>query len=239
LSRTGTAEPASPGDNDRNGCGRSHCTASHQRDNSDYLPQRNDGASACRCCTGRYEADRRRATDGAPVPNDVFFSIYRQSLTTSTLRRGHGFTSTSAVVASVEKKPPNICERSPVPDEPSRSREARAEAPTSALCITTAQSRIRRYRVEPELLRMESGYSRAGTTDVDVQVNLKIACGTVNTRTSKTRSETPSSNPTLTWSGDGLPTMTAVDYSTANCSMAEHAPFVSELRAVKRVDRST
>ena len=33
----------------------------------------------------------------------------------------------------------------------------------------------------PELLCSSSEYSHAGTTDIDVQVNLEISCGSVNT----------------------------------------------------------
>jgi hypothetical protein len=33
----------------------------------------------------------------------------------------------------------------------------------------------------PELLCAGSGIQHAGTTDIDVQINLEIACGSVNT----------------------------------------------------------
>lgn len=56
--------------------------------------------------------------------------------------------------------------------------------PSFASCITTAHvpNSSLSEDLSPELLCAESGYSHAGTTDVDVQVNLEIACGSVNTR---------------------------------------------------------
>lgn len=88
--------------------------------------------------------------------------------------------------ASAEKKLPNISERSPLPDEPSRSRAARAAAEAALVRVVHHYGARPEFVVigglVPELLCAESGYSHAGTTDVDVQVNLEIACGAVNTR---------------------------------------------------------
>ena len=73
-----------------------------------------------------------------------------------------------------------------MPDEPSRSRDARAAAEAALVRVVHHYGTRPEFVVigglVPELLCAESGYVHAGTTDVDVQVNLEIACGSVNTR---------------------------------------------------------
>ena len=73
-----------------------------------------------------------------------------------------------------------------MPDEPSRSRDARAAAEAALVRVVHHYGARPEFVVigglVPELLCAESGYSHAGTTDVDVQVDVEIACGAVNTR---------------------------------------------------------
>lgn len=69
-------------------------------------------------------------------------------------------------------------------DEPSRSRAARLAAETGLVRV------VHHYGAKPEFVLIggllpeylcsESAYQHAGTTDVDVQVDLEIACGSVN-----------------------------------------------------------
>lgn len=71
-------------------------------------------------------------------------------------------------------------------DESPRSRAAR-EAAERALVRVVHHYGARPELVVlgglvPELLCSGSGFRHAGTTDVDVQVDLEIACGSVNTR---------------------------------------------------------
>lgn len=71
-------------------------------------------------------------------------------------------------------------------DEPARSSEARAAA-EAALALVVHHYGARPEFVVigglvPELLCAESAFRHAGTTDVDVQVDLEIASGSVNTR---------------------------------------------------------
>jgi hypothetical protein len=73
-----------------------------------------------------------------------------------------------------------------VADESPRSRAAR-EAAERALVRVVHHYGARPELVVlgglvPELLCSGSGFRHAGTTDVDVQVDLEIACGSVNTR---------------------------------------------------------
>ena len=71
-------------------------------------------------------------------------------------------------------------------DEPSRSREARAAAEAALVRVVHHYGSRPEFVVlgglVPELLCADSAFRHAGTTDVDVQVDLEIACGSVNTR---------------------------------------------------------
>lgn len=71
-------------------------------------------------------------------------------------------------------------------DEPSRSREARAAAEAALVRVVHHYGSRPEFVVlgglVPELLCSDSTFRHAGTTDVDVQVDLEIACGAVNTR---------------------------------------------------------
>lgn len=70
-------------------------------------------------------------------------------------------------------------------DEPLRSRVARAAAEAALVRVVHHYGERPEFVVlgglVPELLCSTSEYSHAGTTDVDVQVNLEIAAGSVNT----------------------------------------------------------
>jgi len=71
-----------------------------------------------------------------------------------------------------------------VEDDPPRSRRARAAAEAALVRVVHHYGARPEFVVlgglVPELLCTRSGYQHAGTTDIDVQVDLEIACGTVN-----------------------------------------------------------
>lgn len=70
-------------------------------------------------------------------------------------------------------------------DEEPRSRRARAAAEQALVRVVHHYGERPEFVVlgglVPELLCADSDFSHAGTTDIDVQVNLEIACGSVNT----------------------------------------------------------
>ena len=72
-----------------------------------------------------------------------------------------------------------------MPDEVPRSRQARAAAEQALVRIVHNYGSRPEFVVlgglVPELLCSGSTFRHAGTTDVDVQVDLEIACGAVNT----------------------------------------------------------
>src|SRR4051812_8221874 len=69
-------------------------------------------------------------------------------------------------------------------DEPERTRRARAAAEEALVRVVHYYGGRPEFVVlgglVPELLCSQTSYKHAGTTDVDVQVDLEIACGTVN-----------------------------------------------------------
>src|SRR5947207_2232690 len=69
-------------------------------------------------------------------------------------------------------------------DQPERSRRARAAAEAALVRVVHRYGARPEFVVlgglVPELLCSKSEYKHAGTTDVDVQVDLEIACGAVN-----------------------------------------------------------
>lgn len=69
-------------------------------------------------------------------------------------------------------------------DEPSRSRAARAAAETALVRVVHHYGGVPEFvllgGLMPEYLCSSSGLTHAGTTDVDVQVDLEIALGTAN-----------------------------------------------------------
>lgn len=92
-----------------------------------------------------------------------------------------------------------------VADEPLRTRGARQAAEQALVRVVHHYGATPEFvllgGLVPELLCSTSGVLHAGTTDVDVQVDLEIAAGAVNTG----RLLTPSSSSTLTASGAGRP----------------------------------
>ena len=74
----------------------------------------------------------------------------------------------------------------PPESEQPRSREARAAAERALIRIVHQYGTKPEFVVlgglVPELLCAASVFRHAGTTDIDVQVDLEIACGSVNTR---------------------------------------------------------
>ncbi len=69
-------------------------------------------------------------------------------------------------------------------DEAPRSRRARTAAESALVRVVHHYGRRPEFVVlgglVPELLCAGSGFQHAGTTDIDVQVNLEVACGSVN-----------------------------------------------------------
>jgi len=72
-----------------------------------------------------------------------------------------------------------------MPDEVPRSRAARAAAESALIRVVHYYGARPEFVVlgglVPELLCSRSAFQHAGTTDVDLQVDLEIACGSVNT----------------------------------------------------------
>lgn len=73
-----------------------------------------------------------------------------------------------------------------MPEELERSRSARRAAEAALVRVVHHYGARPEFVVlgglVPDLLCSTSAYRHAGTTDVDVQVNLELACGAVNTR---------------------------------------------------------
>jgi hypothetical protein len=98
-----------------------------------------------------------------------------------------------------------------VEDELDRSRIARAAAEAALVRVVHHYGARPEFVVlgglVPELLCARSGFSHAGTTDVDVQVDLEIECGTVNAvrleRALKNAEFEPTSDGIWRWRLDG------------------------------------
>ena len=82
------------------------------------------------------------------------------------------------------KRPPSTFARSSLVDEIPRSRQARLAAETALVRVVHHYGDRPEFVVwgglVPELLCSGSAFQHAGTTDVDVQVNLEIAYGSAN-----------------------------------------------------------
>jgi hypothetical protein len=82
------------------------------------------------------------------------------------------------------RKRPSISGRSSVVDDPPRSQRARAAAERALVRVIHHYGGRPEFVVlgglVPELLCSGSSFLHTGTTDVDVQVDLEIACGSVN-----------------------------------------------------------
>ena len=97
-------------------------------------------------------------------------------------------------------------------DEPLRSRVARAAAEAALVRVVHHYGERPEFVVlgglVPELLCSTSEYTHAGTTDVDVQVNLEIAAGSVNTArlefALRNAEFAPDAERAWRWSAEGL-----------------------------------
>lgn len=97
-------------------------------------------------------------------------------------------------------------------DEPLRSRVARAAAEAALVRVVHHYGERPEFVVlgglVPELLCSTSEYTHAGTTDVDVQVNLEIAAGSVNTARLETALRNaefePDAERAWRWAAEGL-----------------------------------
>lgn len=73
-----------------------------------------------------------------------------------------------------------------MPDDPPRNRTARLAAEQALIRVVDHYGAIPEFVIlgglVPELLCADSGFQHAGTTDVDVQADLEIACGAINAR---------------------------------------------------------
>ena len=110
--------------------------------------------------------------------------------------------------------------RSSVPDEIARSRQARVAAETALVRVVHHYGSRPEFVVlgglVPELLCSGSAFQHAGTTDVDVQVNLEIAYGTVNARRLESALRNadfaPDADRAWRWQAEDVPTTTIVKF---------------------------
>jgi hypothetical protein len=97
-------------------------------------------------------------------------------------------------------------------NEPERTRRARAAAEEGLVRVVHHYGGLPEFVVlgglVPELLCSQTSYKHAGTTDVDVQVDLEIACGTVNggrlEQALIAANFTPSSGRVWRWQAEGI-----------------------------------
>ncbi len=107
-----------------------------------------------------------------------------------------------------------------MPDEAPRSRAAREAAERALIRVVHHYGARPEFVVlgglVPDLLCSGSGFTHAGTTDVDVQVDLEIACGSVNTtrleRALRNAEFQPDEERVWRWRADGLPGKTVVKF---------------------------
>ena len=105
-------------------------------------------------------------------------------------------------------------------DEIPRSRQARVAAESALVRVVHHYGDRPEFVVlgglVPELLCSGSAFQHAGTTDVDVQVNLEIASGSVNARRLETALRNadfaPDANRIWRWLAEGHPTRTIVKF---------------------------
>jgi hypothetical protein len=105
-------------------------------------------------------------------------------------------------------------------DEVPRSRIARIAAETALVRVVHHYGSLPEFVVlgglVPELLCANSAFRHAGTTDVDVQVDLEIACGSVNTTrleaALRTADFVPSDDGVWRWQAHGGPANTIVKF---------------------------
>ena len=105
-------------------------------------------------------------------------------------------------------------------DEIPRSRQARIAAETALVRVVHHYGDRPEFVVlgglVPELLCSGSAFQHAGTTDIDVQVNLEIAYGSVNAsrleRALRTADFVPDADKVWRWQAEGAPTKTIVKF---------------------------
>ena len=107
-----------------------------------------------------------------------------------------------------------------MPDEAPRSRAARKAAERALIRVVHHYGARPEFVVlgglVPELLCAGSGFQHAGTTDVDVQVDLEIACGSVNTsrleQALRNAEFEPDSERVWRWAAEGSAPRTVVKF---------------------------
>ena len=105
-------------------------------------------------------------------------------------------------------------------DDPPRSRAARAAAERALIRIVHHYGARPEFVVlgglVPELLCSSTRFNHAGTTDIDVQVDLEIACGAVNTlrleHALRNAEFEPDHERIWRWKADGLDAKTIVKF---------------------------
>ncbi len=104
--------------------------------------------------------------------------------------------------------------------DPDRSRAARAASEAALVRVVHHYGSRPEFVVlgglVPELLCAGSAWRHAGTTDVDVQVDLEVACGATNTarleNALKNAEFEPDSERVWRWVAEGAPTKTVVKF---------------------------
>jgi len=104
--------------------------------------------------------------------------------------------------------------------EQPRSRAARAAAEAALVRVVHQYGSRPEFVVlgglVPELLCSDSAFRHAGTTDVDVQVDLEIACGSVNTRrlerALRNAEFQPDADHVWRWVAEGMPNRAVVKF---------------------------
>ena len=107
-----------------------------------------------------------------------------------------------------------------MPDEAPRSRAARQAAERALIRVVHHYGSRPEFVVlgglVPELLCADSAFQHAGTTDVDVQVDLEIACGSVNTtrleQALRNAEFEPDGERSWRWKADGPTPRTVVKF---------------------------
>src|SRR5712692_1161649 len=151
-------------------------------------------------------------------------------------RPGHASTRISAGPASAVKKRPSTSERSCMATEPPRSRAARAAAEAALVRVVHHYGSRPEFVVlgglVPELLCANSAFRHAGTTDIDVQVDLEIACGAANSvrleHALRNAEFEPDGERAWRWVADGTTTKTVVKFELL--ADVDTAPAQSTIR---------
>ena len=119
-----------------------------------------------------------------------------------------------------ERKRPSNCVRRSIVADPARSRAARAASEQGLVRVVHHYGARPEFVVlgglVPEMLCADSGRRHAGTTDVDVQVDLEVACGAVNTarleNALRNAEFEPDASRVWRWVTDGIDGKTVVKF---------------------------